>query len=382
MPRHHRIQILLAKWLEQGKERKPRNQRNLKKLRSLRKRNLKEEDLKEDKYLLFSRMDQYIVRKIKSKRNEKQSGNTKYTYEYLDQHGKHIDSALAKSVMQGLYISPAYKDVKINLNQREKVLAIGYDEKDRPQYIYNPKFQEKQAKQKFQKMIDFGESYKKIMNQVKRDLHTEGDNKHKQVAMALMLVVECGIRIGSEKYKKENKSFGATTLEPRHFTIKKDVVSVNFKGKKGVQNTGKIRSKRLSRNLRIKKRTFRSNEPIFAYRRVDNWYTLKAADVNRYLKRFGNFTSKNFRTWVANLQFITQVVSFESHDKKDKNVKVAIEKVADKLNNTPAVCKKNYIDPFIMNSYLNDTTHFLRTFRQANTKDEYSEKYLELLRSQ
>ena len=321
-------------------------------------------------------MKDYILRKIKYKKDNK------YYYQYLDKRGNKIDKSVAKKLLENFYIPPAYEDVKINLNKKEKVLAIGFDDKDRPQYIYNKSHTKRRDKSKFMKMIDFGESYKRIMNQVKRDLHTEGDNKNKQIAMALMLVVECGIRVGSEKYRDENKSFGATTLEPRHFKIKGEIVSVDFIGKKGVRNTGKVRSKRLSRNLRIKKRTFRSNEPIFAYRRVDNWYTLKAADVNRYLKRFGNFTSKNFRTWVANLQFITQVVSFESHDKKDKNVKVAIEKVADKLNNTPAVCKKNYIDPFIMNSYLNDTTHFLRTFRQANTKDEYSEKYLELLRSQ
>ena len=325
-------------------------------------------------------MEKYIVRRVKSKRTDK-SGVSKYTHEWTDSKGKSIDPSVAESVIQGTYVPPAYRDVRINLNKSEKVLAIGYDDKDRPQYVYNPKFKKKQAKAKFEKMIEFGESYKKIMNQVRRDLHTEGDNKHKQVAMALMLVVECGIRIGSEKYRDENKSYGATTLEPRHFKIKGEIVTVDFTGKKGVRNTGKVRSKRLSRNLRIKKRTFRPNEPIFAYRRGTKWYTLKATDVNKYLKKFGNFTSKNFRTWVANLQFITEVMSFESHDNSTKNVKRAIEKVATQLNNTPTVCKANYIDPFIVETYLKDTKRFTRTFQCANTKDEYSEKYLELLRN-
>ena len=327
-------------------------------------------------------MEKYIVRKIKSKRTDKKSGSSKYTHEWTDSKDKSIDPSVAESVMQGIYVPPAYKDVKINLNKSDKVLAIGYDDKDRPQYVYNPKFKKKQAKAKFEKMIEFGESYKKIMNQVKRDLHTEGDNKHKQVAMTLMLVVECGIRIGSEKYRDENKSYGATTLEPRHFKINGEIVTVDFTGKKGVRNTGKVRSKRLSRNLRIKKRTFRPGEPIFAYRRGNKWYTLKASDVNKYLKKFGNFTSKNFRTWVANLQFITEIMSFESHDNSTKNVKKAIEKVATQLNNTPNVCKANYIDPFIVETYLKDTKRFTRTFQDAHTKDEYCEKYLKLLRSQ
>jgi len=323
-------------------------------------------------------MEDYIIRKIKFKRKEK------YTYEYLDKNDTKIDKSVIKSLLDGIYIPPAYDDVKINLNKKEKVLAIGYDDKGRPQYIYNKSHTKRRDKTKFMKMIDFGESYKRIMNQVKRDLYTEGDNKQKQIAMALMLVIECGIRVGSEKYRDENNSFGATTLEPRHIKIKGEVVSVDFIGKKGVQNTGKVRSKRLSRNLRIKKRTFRKDEPIFSYRRGSKWYTLKSTDVNSYLKKFGNFSSKNFRTWVANLSFITELLHSEKNSnetQRKKNINESVKKVAEKLNNTTTVCKKNYIDPYLMNLYLTDPKRFLGTFKNVSTKDEISEKYIQLLRS-
>ena len=323
-------------------------------------------------------MKDYILRKIKYKKDNK------YFYQYLDKRGNKIDKSVAKKLLENFYIPPAYEDVKINLNKKEKVLAIGFDDKDRPQYIYNKSHTKRRDKTKFIKMIDFGESYKKIMNQVKRDLHTEGDNKNKQIAMALMLVVECGIRIGSEKYRDENKSFGATTLEPRHFKIKGEIVSVDFIGKKGVRNTGKVRSKRLSRNLRIKKRTFRSNEPIFAYRRNENWYTLKSTDVNKYLKKFGNFSSKNFRTWVANLSFITELLNSDedlSENQRKKYINSSIKKVAEKLNNTIGVCKKNYIDPSIINIFLTEPKRFFGTFKNTTTKDEISEKYIELLKT-
>jgi len=324
-------------------------------------------------------MDDYITRKIKYKQKNK------YTYSFFDKKNNKIDKSISKKLMKGLYIPPAYRDVKINLNQREKILAIGYDEKDRPQYIYNKTFTKKRDKNKFLKMIDFGESYKKIMNQVKRDINTEGDNKNKQIAMSIMLVVECGIRVGSEKYRDENNSFGATTLEPRHFKIKGDTINVDFIGKKGVRNTGKIRSKRLSKNLRTKKKSFRPNEPIFSYQKGDNWYSLKAIDVNKYLKKFGNFSSKNFRTWVANLSFITELMKFDkdlSENKKKSAINESIQKVADKLNNTKGVCKQNYIDPSIINIYLNDPKRFYGTFKDANTKEEISEKYIELLKNQ
>ena len=323
-------------------------------------------------------MKEYIKRCIKYKRNDK------YTYEYLDMKGNHINQSIVKRLLEGLYIPPAYKDVKINLNKNDNVLAIGYDEKDRPQYIYNKKFTEKNKEKNFYKMIEFGENYKKMMNSVKRDLYSEGETKEKQIAMALMLVVECGIRIGSEKYRDENESFGATTLEPRHIKINGEVVSVDFIGKKGVKNTGKCRSKRLSRNLRNKKRTLKKDDPIFTYHRGNKWYSLKSSDVNRYLKRFGNFSSKNFRTWIANLSFISEILKYDIPIKESeckKNINGALQKTAHKLNNTATVCKKNYIDPYLIDLYMNDNKRFIQSFKHASTKEELSEIYIKILKS-
>lgn len=323
-------------------------------------------------------MKEYITRKIKSKRKDK------YTYEYFDKNNHKVNDKVAKNAIDNIYIPPAYRDVQISLDPKEKVLAIGYDEKDRPQYIYNKKFTERNSKKKFHKMIDFGESYQKIMNSVKRDLYSEGDTKEKQIAMALMLVVDCGIRIGSEKYKNENDSFGATTLESRHVKVQGDTVSVDFIGKKGVRNKCKMRSKRLSRNLRIKKRTLKTDDPIFTYRRGNCWYSLKNTDVNKYLKKFGNFSSKNFRTWVANLSFITGILKQGDHiseTHKKNNVSEVVRETARRLNNTPSVCKTNYIDPYLIELYLNDSKRFLGTFKHASTKDEISERYIKLLRS-
>ena len=323
-------------------------------------------------------MEEYITRVLKYKRKDK------YNYEYLDMKGNHINKSIIKRLLNGLYIPPSYKDVKINLNKKEKVLAIGYDEKNRPQYIYNKDFTEKNKKKNFHKMIEFGENYKKMMNSVKRDLFSEDETKEKQIAMALMLVIDCGIRIGSEKYKNENDSFGATTLETRHIKIKGEVVNVDFIGKKGVQNTGKCRSKRLSRNLRIKKRTLKKNDPIFTYRKGNKWYSLKSSDVNKYLKKFGNFSSKNFRTWVANLSFISEILKHETpttESLKKKNINVALQKTAHKLNNTPLVCKKNYIDPYLIDLYMDDNKRFIQSFEHATTKDELSEIYINILKS-
>jgi DNA topoisomerase-1 len=291
-----------------------------------------------------------------------------------------LNLSIVKSLLSNLYIPPAYRDVKINLNKNEKILAIGYDDKNRPQYIYNKKYTEKSKINKFNHMIKFGESYKRILSQIKRDLYTEDDNKNKQIAMALLLVIEGGIRIGNEKYEYENKSFGSTTLRSRHITVNKDTVKVNFIGKKGVRNEGKIRNKKLSKNLRNKKKTLNKNDPIFTYRRKNCWYKLKSSDVNNYLKKFGNFTSKNFRTLMANINLISLLLKYDGKNNKNKFLNDSIKKVSDKMNNTKTICKNSYIDPLIINLFLNDTNLFMKSFHNSNSKENINDNYVKLLK--
>ena len=109
-----------------------------------------------------------------------------------------------------------------------------------------------------------------------------------------------------------------------------------------------------------------------------------ALPYGSYLKKFGNFSSKNFRTWVANLSFITELLNSDkdlSENQRKKYINLAIKKVAEKLNNTIGVCKKNYIDPSIINIYLTEPKRFFGTFKNSITKDEISEKFIELLRT-
>ena len=323
-------------------------------------------------------MKDYIVRKIKRKTK------SKYTYEYFDKDNNKVSDKIVKCCLEGLYIPPAHNDVKINLNKNAKVRAIGYDKKGRAQYIYNKKHTEKQSKSKFKHMITFGESYKKIFNQIKKDLYSELDSKNKQIATVLKIVIDCNFRIGNDKYQKENNSYGVTTLENRHIKVNKDTITIDFIGKKGVRNTCKVRNKKLSKNLRKKKKTLKKNDRIFNYRIKSKYYNVKSSDVNKYLKQFGNFTAKNFRTWGANIELISQLLKQEkeeSETKKKKQVSEALQKVAHKLHNTSSVCKSNYIDPYLIDVFTKDSRRFYATFRNATTKEEITDGYLTLLKN-
>lgn len=313
-------------------------------------------------------MDQFIIRKITRRIGKK------HYHKYYGMDGSEIKGKKnIKDIISGVYIAPAYRDVKINLKKDAKILAIGYDDKGRAQYVYNKEFIEKQSDKKFNKMIDFGKNFKKINNKINDDLYSTKDSKEKQIAIILKLIMECHFRIGNDVYSKKNKSYGTTTLQQKHIKVKsKDEVVIDFNGKKNVRNVCNIRNKKLVKTLRQKKRTMGKEDRIFSYRRGSKYYNIKSSDVNKYLKQFGKYTAKDFRTWGANIELIKQLV------KKDNELKKCIDKVAHKLHNTPAICKSNYLDPELIMFYKSDPEKFKKYFDFNNESKLYNQ-YIQFL---
>jgi len=310
-------------------------------------------------------MKEFIVRKIVYNRKNK------YKYKYFDKNNKSVPYKTVVQYIENIYIPPAYDDVKINKNKKSKILAIGKDSKDRLQYIYNPKYTNKQSIKKFENLNKFGNVYKKMISKINRDIDSD-DIKTKQIASSLYLVVNCGIRIGNDKYTEDNNSYGSTTLLNEHVKIEKDKISLEFIGKKGVLNTGTCRNKKLAKTFRKHKKRTTKKTPLFTYCSNGNNYTLKARDVNKYLKSFGDFSSKNFRTFTANLHFIIYL-------NKTDSITESLKKVSDKINNTVSVCKKNYIDPRLINLFEKEKETFDKFFKDCSTIDSCVDKYIELL---
>lgn len=322
-------------------------------------------------------MGEYITRKIHNIKNKKQ------LHKYYDQSGalltnkKDIDN-----ITKGVYIPPAYDNVKIYVDKSSKVLAIGTDNKDRKQYIYNKDFVKDQANKKFDHMISFGKSFTKINKKINEDFNSVKENKEKQVAIILKLIMECHFRVGNDRYSKKNKSYGTTTLEKKHLKINKDNVTIDFIGKKSVRNSCSIKNKRMIKTLKNKRKTLSKNDRLFSYRKGEKYYNIKSSDVNNYLKQFGKFTAKNFRTWGANIEFILQVLKFSK--KGTKNViKDSINLVSKRLHNTYSVCKSNYIDPELVNYYETEPEEFIKYFKingSANyNKEDIYKKYVYFL---
>ena len=328
-------------------------------------------------------MDNYIIRKIDKKRGDK------YKYKFYDKRNNEINNKqIINDAKKDLYIPPAYDNVKINLCKKENVLAIGYDTKERPQYIYNKQFKKEQSIKKFNHMYDFGLKFKEINKQINSDLYSHGESKDKQIAMILKLIMDCNFRVGNEKYCKENNSFGVTTLQKKHIKIIKNNVIIDFNGKKNVRNTCKIKNKKIIRTLREKRRTLNNDDNIFTYRIKNKYHKIQSKDVNDYLKKFGDFSAKNFRTWGANIEFIYQIVkSCQKEFPKNNNeikrtLNDCIKVVAHKLHNTTSVCKSNYLDPELINLLEVNPKNFLELFNMNKiNKDKLVYKYIHFLKS-
>lgn len=314
-------------------------------------------------------MEDFIVRKIWRKIGKK------YNHKYYDKKGKEIkDKKKIETFIKGVYIAPAYDNVKINLKKDEKVLAIGYDEKGRSQYVYNKKYTQSQSYKKFDKMILFGKNFYKINNKINDDLYSVKDSKNKQIAIILKLIMECQFRIGNDVYSKKNKSYGTTTLQGKHIRIKnKNELVIDFNGKKNVRNVCTVKNKKLVKTLRQKKRTIDKNDRIFTYRKGEKYYNIKSSDVNKYLKQFGKFTAKDFRTWGANIELIKELMK-----NNNTELKKCIENVSIKLHNTPAICKSNYLDPELMEFYKNDKEGF-RSHFNFKTETTLYNQYIQFL---
>jgi len=324
-------------------------------------------------------MEDYIVRKISKKKGKK------YYHKYYGKGGKEInDDEYIKKITEGIYISPAYNDVKINVKKNAKIRAIGYDSEKRPQYVYNKQFIESQKEKKFDHMSVFGKQFTKINQKINEDMYSPKDSKEKQVALILKLIMECHFRIGNERYSKKYKSYGTTTLENKHIKVKKDHVIIDFIGKKKVRNVCTVRNKKVVKTLKEKKKTLGKNDRVFTYRKGKDYYKIQSSDVNKYLKQFGKFSAKNFRTWGANIEFVVQVNKFckkEKYSTKkeiDECIKKSIDEVACKLHNTSAVCKSNYLDPELLKFFTNDSVGFLKHF-DINSKEELYKKYVSFL---
>jgi DNA topoisomerase I len=263
-----------------------------------------------------------------------------------------------------LAIPPAYRDVWISMQPRGHLQATGRDARGRKQYRYHPDWREFRDSAKFGRMVSFGEQLPKLRRILKRDLALPGLPREKVLAVVVSLLDATRIRVGNNEYARDNKSFGLTTLRNRHVTFIRDGRAVlNFRGKGGVQHEILIDDKRIVKIVRRCQEI--PGQHLFQYINDEGQRCpIDSGQVNDYLgEAMGNdFTAKDFRTWGATLLAITLLARTPlpepaSEHALKKKIAEVVKQVASQLRNTPAVCRKSYINPAVFDSWRSGSIH-------------------------
>ena len=268
------------------------------------------------------------------------------------------DSPTLKRI-KSLVIPPAWKDVWICPDPQGHIQAVGRDDRGRKQYRYHSRWREVRDETKFNRMIEFGKVLPKIRRHVRRELRQSGLGRNRILAAVVRLLELTALRVGNDEYANNNKSFGLTTLRHHHAKVRGSTIQFNFRGKSGKQQCVDVEHPTLSRIVR--KCQDLPGQDLFQY--VDeeqNVRDVTSGDVNSYLAEITgkDFTAKDFRTWTGTVLAALALREFELVDSKaraKRNIVEAIGRVAKRLGNTPAVCKKCYIHPVIFDSYLDGT---------------------------
>ena len=312
-------------------------------------------------------------------------------YEYKNNKGNKISDKNTLEYIRSLRIPPGYENVKINLNKNAKLLVTGYDIKGKKQYIYNQKWIEMRSQKKFCKMIEFGNKMFKIDKDINNLLSIRGFPKEKLIAIILKIIITCHFRIGNPISKNIYNSYGVSTLNKTHLNISKNYLIIDFVGKRGIRNICKIKDKNMIKLLiELKNRVNNKKEQIFYYNSDVNYrkISVNPSDVNDYLKQYGDFTTKDFRTWFANLYFINEMVKLgsipDTVTKRKKYAREGIKKAADSLHHTVAISKKKYISMDLIEMYIEHPQKFkkivLKNYKKNGKLDKTSNAFIQYLK--
>ncbi|MEC5165552.1 DNA topoisomerase-1 [Flavobacterium sp. PL11] len=273
-------------------------------------------------------------------------------YQYFDEDGIKITDTRLLSRFRRLIIPPMWSDVYVCKWDDGHIQAIGRDAKGRKQYIYHSTFEKARQEEKFAKMKDFGKALTKFRKKVINDIAVKDWTKDKVLALIVLFLDETGIRIGNKQYADQNGTFGLTTLRRKHMTFANNQVTFEYKGKSNQMRHVEIDDIQLAKL--IKKSAELPGFEIFRYKdSAGNFHAVDSEDVNDYIRtNMGkNFSSKDFRTWVASrlaVELYPFAIEALSNSKKSKFSNTLIRMVANELGNTPTVCRSYYVHPAIM----------------------------------
>ena len=277
-------------------------------------------------------------------------------FAYIGADGSTLSNGDALRRIKSLVIPPAWTDVWICPFADGHIQATGRDAKRRKQYRYHPRFREVRESTKYEHLVDFAHALPGIRAKLREHMGLRGLPRDKVLATVVHLLEATLIRVGNDDYARENNSYGLATLKNKHVAVQGNEVRFRFTGKSGKQWSLSVKDRRIAKIIRACQEL--PGQDLFQYMDEEgNPRDVTSSDVNAYLKEITgkDITAKDFRTWAGTVLAalaLSEVASFDSAAQAKRNIRAAIEKVAARLGNTATICRKCYVHPEVITSYL------------------------------
>jgi DNA topoisomerase I len=258
--------------------------------------------------------------------------------------------------IKALAIPPAWTEVWICPFADGHIQPTGRDAKGRKQYRYHARFREVRESTKYEHVVAFANALPAIREKVREHMSLRGLPREKVLATVVHLLETTLIRVGNDEYAEQNNSYGLTTLKNRHVAVDGNEVRFRFTGKSGKQWSLRVRDRRIAKIVKDCQ-DLPGQELLQYIDETGNCQDVTSSDVNDYLREITgkDITAKDFRTWAGTVlaaMALHELESFDSAAQAKRNLRAAIEKVAGKLGNTPTICRKCYVHPEVLNSYM------------------------------
>jgi DNA topoisomerase-1 len=277
-------------------------------------------------------------------------------FTYIRPDGSRLAEANALKRIKSLAIPPAWTDVWICPVSDGHIQATGRDAKGRKQYRYHPRFREVRESTKYEHVVAFAEALPGIRKTVKEHMALHGLPREKVLATVVHLLETTLIRVGNDEYADQNNSYGLTTLKNRHVAVDGSEVRFRFSGKSGKHWSLHLRDRRVAKIIKACQE-LPGQELLQYLDEAGHCQDVTSTDVNNYLKEITgrDITAKDFRTWAGTVlaaMALSELESFDNAAQAKRHLRAAIESVASKLGNTPTICRKCYVHPEVLSSYL------------------------------
>lgn len=283
-------------------------------------------------------------------------------FRYVHANGQLVRDDATRERIRSLAIPPAWKDVWICPDERGHLQAVGIDAAGRKQYLYHEDWRTRRDRQKFDRALRLARRLPAMRKICDRDIASRGLTRERALAGAVRLLDLGFFRIGSEAYTEENGSYGLATLRRSHARVSGEEIRFDFAAKSGQRRIQSIRDPGLARLTSALLRRKGGGHELLAFRDGSTWRDIRSEDINAYLKDLADeeISAKDFRTWHATVLTAALLAAQEqgltSVTSRKRVVSSVVKEVAEALGNTPAVCRASYIDPRVIDRFLDGET--------------------------